>query len=64
MANGSRIISLGIMRLKCAFALGERCATQKSFNVIGNLAVPVIIDKTFPDISKMVTLHQHRLEAV
>jgi hypothetical protein len=64
MGNGSMAISLGIVRLKCAFALGERCMTRQSFNVIDNLAVPVIIGKAFLDISKTMTLHQHRLEEV
>jgi hypothetical protein len=64
MGNGSRTISLGTVRLKCAFALGERCMTRQSFNVIENLTVPVIIGKTFLDISKTMTLHQHRLEAI
>lgn len=64
MGNGSKTISLGTVRLKCAFALGERCVARLSFNVIDNLVVPVIIGKTFLDISKILTLHQHRLEAV
>ena len=64
MGNGSETKSLGVVRLKCAFALGERCMTRQSFNVIDNLAVPVIIGKRFLDISKTMTLHQHRLEAV
>lgn len=64
MANGSRIISLGIVRLKCAFALGERCMTRQLFHVIDSLAVPVIIGKTFLDVSKTMTLHRHRLESV
>jgi hypothetical protein len=64
MGNGSMAISLGVVRLKCAFALGESCVTRHSFHVIENLAVPVIIGKTFLDLSKTLTLHQHRLEAV
>jgi hypothetical protein len=64
MGNGSMAISLGIVRIKCAFALGEPCVTWQSFNVIDNLAVPVIIGKAFLDLSKTMTLHQHRLEAV
>lgn len=64
LGNSSRTISLGIVRLKCAFALGERCVTRQSFNVIDNLIVPVIIGKRFLDISKTMTLHQHRLETV
>jgi hypothetical protein len=52
------------VRLKCAFALGERYVTRQSFNVIDNLVVPVIIGNAFLDISKTMTLHQHRLEAV
>jgi hypothetical protein len=64
MGNGSRTISLGAVRLKCAFALGERCTTRQSFNVIENLTVPVIIGKAFLDIFKTMTLHQHRLEAI
>lgn len=64
MGNGSLAISLGIVRLKCAFVLGERCRTRQSFNAIDNLAVPVIIGKNFLDTSKTMTLRQDRLETV
>jgi hypothetical protein len=64
MGNGTETISLGSVRPKCAFALGDPHVTRQLFNVIENLAVPVIIGKTFLDISKTLTLHQHRLEAV
>ena len=64
MGNGSTTISRGIVRLKCAFALGERCLTRQSFHVIDNLVVPVIIGKKFLDISETMTSNQHRLEAV
>jgi hypothetical protein len=64
MGNGSMAISLGMVRLKCAFAVDESCTTWQSFNVIDNLAVPVIMGKTFLDRTKTLTLHQHRLEAV
>ena len=64
MGDGRSTISRGIVHLKCAFARGERCLTRQSFNVIDNLVVPVIIGKKFLDISKTMTSHQHRLEAV
>src|SRR5205085_9057170 len=64
MGNGSKLTSLGTVRLKCSFARGEHQTTRQSFNVIENLVVPVIIGKTFLDISKTLTLHQHRLESV
>lgn len=64
LGNGSKSKSLGVVRLKCAFARGERCVTRQSFNVFDTLVVPVIIGKTFLDISQTMTLHRHRLEAV
>jgi hypothetical protein len=64
MGNGSMTISLGTVRLQCTFALGESCASWQSFNVIDNLAVPVIMGKAFLDLTKTLTLHQYRLEAV
>lgn len=62
MADGSRTISLGKVRLKCEFALSNDTMTWQSFNVFNKLATPVIIGKTFLDISKTLTLHQNRLQ--
>lgn len=62
MADGSRAVSLGTVRLKCAFARSKEGTTWQSFNVFDNLAVPVIIGKTFLDVSKTLTLHRDRLE--
>lgn len=62
MADGSPTVSLGMVRLKCAFARTKHIETWQSFNVFDKLAVPVIIGKTFLDDSKTLTLHQHRLE--
>src|SRR5277367_122477 len=62
MGNGSTTISLGSVSLKCAFAQGDSHTTFQKFNVIENLAVPVIMGKRFLDNSKTLTSNQHRLE--
>ena len=62
MADGTKMASLGMARVACAFARSKDHRTHQSFNVFDNLAVPVIIGKTFLDTSKTLTLHQHRLE--
>lgn len=62
MADGSRTLSLGNVRLECAFAQGEHCTTWQLFNVFDNLAVPVIIGKKFLDVSETLTLYQNRLD--
>ena len=62
MADGSPTVSLGMVRLKCAFARSKHIRIWQSFNVFKNLAVPVIIGKTFLDDSETLTLHQDRFE--
>ena len=37
MGNGSKVISLRVVLLKCSFALGERCVTRLSSNVFDYL---------------------------
>ena len=64
IGNGRMVKSLGIVHLNCSFALGEPCMTWQPFNVFKNLTAPIIIGKTYLDISKTLTLHQHRLEKV
>jgi hypothetical protein len=64
MGNGSTTISLGSVSLKCAFAQGDSHTTFQQFNVIENLAVPVIMGKRFLDNSKTLTSNQHRLEVI
>lgn len=62
MADGSKAVSVGMVRLKCAFARGKHGKTWQAFNVFDNLTVPVIIGKNFLDESKTLILHQNRLE--
>ena len=64
MGNGSTTMSLGSVSLKCAFARGDSHTTFQQFNVIENLAVPVIMGKKFLDDSKTLTSNQHRLEVI
>jgi hypothetical protein len=64
MGNGSTTTSLGSVSLKCAFAQGDSHTTFQQFNVIENLAVPVIMGKKFLDNSKTLTSYQHRLEVI
>lgn len=62
MADGSKMVSLGMVLVDCAFARSKDHRTRQSFNVFKNLAVPVIMGKKFLDTSKTLTRHQHRLK--
>jgi hypothetical protein len=64
MGNGSTTMSVGSVSLKCAFAQGDSHTAFQQFNVIENLAVPVIMGKRFLDNSKTLTSNQHRLEVI